>query len=210
MGLDVYFSIYWSRWNTWTLVPLTIFVYEGGKCSLRFEDAIRANHMASLGDFTLATIPPLRFRIHTQESKQRKVEKDGTGKFSIGGIEMLCVNKKIQNPLEQSIAFFLMLYGDWPSNLGEANIANGELIYFDFVSEPNEPSQEQPFQMIGTMSSIITRRFNSLTVREGEIDKFSPRSLESDLGITIPDDYEGEDLNLWRFVLEPGSKEAKP
>jgi hypothetical protein len=57
--------------------------------------------------------------------------------------------------------------------------------------------------MIGTMSSIISRRFNSITVSDEGIKRLSPKSLESDLGISIPEDYKGDVLPLWRFVLQP-------
>jgi hypothetical protein len=140
MDTKPYFAIFWSRWNTWTLNPTEILECKDNKCFLGFEEALRSNHMSLLGDFMLATLPPLRFRILTDSSKPRIVKDNGTAIFSIGGIKILSDDQIIQDPLEQRIAFFLMLYGDWPSELGEANVEEGELIHFDFLSKPVEPA----------------------------------------------------------------------
>jgi len=63
--------------------------------------------------------------------------------------------------------------------------------------------EEQTFEMIGNMSGMISRRFNSMTSNEGSIGRISPQTNISDLGIQIPNDYQGEVLHLSRFIVQP-------
>jgi hypothetical protein len=203
---DLKLAIYWSKWNLWTLSSLKWTKCEGNKCSISLEDAFKFNEMASLGDYTLATLPPLKFRVVTDPKHPRAVNEKGEAIFTVGGIEMYCGNNHITVPREQSIALFLMLYGEWPSEGGRAIIENGELISFDFVSQPVERHPEQDFQMIGSMSGMISRRFNNMTAPEGEIERLSPKTESSSLGLQIPDDFQGEVLHLWRFIQQPSTE----
>jgi len=203
---DVKLAIYWSKWNLWTLVSFDRVKCEGSKCLLSLEDALKYNEMATLGDYRIATLPPLKFRVITDPAHPRAVSENGEVIFTIGGIELYCEENRITVPREQSIALFLMLYGEWPSEGGEARIENGELISFDFVSQPEETHPEQGFEMVGSMSGMISRRFNTMTAREGEIERLSPQTDISNLGIQIPDDYQGEVLHLWRFIQQPSTE----
>lgn len=203
---EVKLAVYWSRWGLWTLVSTNKTKCEGSKCSLSLEDALKYNEMAMLGDYTLATLPPLIFRIITDPTQPRTINEKGEGVFTIGGIELYYQDNLITVPQEQSIALFLMLYGKWPSEGGEARIETGELISFDFISQPEETHPEQGFEMIGSMSEMISRRFNTMTAREGEIEHLGPQTDISDLGIQIPDDYQGEVLHLWRFIIQSSNE----
>ena len=98
-----------------------------------------------------------------------------------------------------------MLYGEWPSEAGEACIENGEFISFDFVSQPEEMLPDQGFDMIGSMSGMISRRFNTMTASEGQVERLSPQTDISDLGIHIPHDYQGEVLHLWLLIQQPST-----
>ena len=160
---------------------------------------MKHNQMSILGDYMVGTVPPLRFRVLTDPTRPRHIDEDGQVVFAIGGIELYCGDTRITKPLEQRIALFLMMYGDWPSEDGETQIKDNELIAFEFVARPIAPDVQQGFQFIGSMSGMISRRFDSLTAEEGAIERLSPSTERSDLGITIPEDYEGQALPLWRF-----------
>jgi len=203
---DVKLAIYWSRWNQWTLISLDKIKCNGSKCSLSFEDAMKSNEMATLGDFTLATLPPLRFRVITDPAYTRAVSENGEAMFRINGVELYCNDKRINVSHEQNIAFFLMLYGEWGSSEGAAQIENNEIIYLDFTSQPTEIHDEQSFEMIGNMSGMISRRYNSMTSNESGVERISPKTDISDLGIQIPSDYQGEVLHLLRFTLQPSTE----
>lgn len=181
--------------------------FDGKKCSISFEDAFKENEMTILGDCILATLPPLTFRVVTDPAHDQSINESGEAKFRIGGIELYAAETLIVNPQEQNIALFLMLYGNWSSlEKPKANVENGKLISFDFINIPPESTPEQPFQTIGSMSSMISSRFNSLTAHEGTIELLSPKTDVSNLGITIPENYQGESLHLWRFILGQSSQ----
>ena len=132
------------------------------------------------------------------------MNKYGKAVFSIGGLEIYCGDTKITEPLEQNIALFLMLFGDWQSEEGKAETEGNQLIAFDFISQPEEtrPESEVPFVIIGTLSGMISRWFNSMVFsKEGKLERISPKN--SDIGIHIPEDYKGVALPLWRLVTQP-------
>lgn len=207
---DVRIAVYWTRWTTWTLVSPEAFVVTSKGCILGLEDALKATEMARLGDVHLATIPPLKFRILSDPTSDRTIDPSGQVQFRIGGIELYCGTTRIDEPLEQSIALFIMLYGSWPSELGVAITEGDQLIAFDIVSQPDEPAEEQPFSLIGSMSSMVSRRFLSMTTSSGHVQRLAPKSLESDLGIRIPDNYKGKALPLWRFILVSSEYDPVP
>lgn len=203
---DVKLAVYWSKWNLWSLVPLDSLNGKGSKCSLLMEDALKHNEMIALGDCMIATLPPLKFRVITDPTYPRNVNERGEASFRIGGVELRSRETLITNTQEQNIALFLMLYGNWPSEGGEAQIENGELVSFDIVSQPFEPIPEHDFQILGSLSEMVSRRFNMLTTRDGSVEKLAPISDISALGIEIPEDYKGDALPLWRFKIEPSSE----
>ena len=196
-------AIYWSRWNVWTLIAIDIFKRENNKCSLTFESALKFNEMAILGDYSLGTISPLKLRVFTDPLNPRTIDTNGNVIFKIGGLELFCNENRITTPREKNLALFLMLYGDWPSEGVETIINNDELISFDFVSQPIESNSDQGFDMIGVMSGMISRHFNKLTTEEGVIKHLSPQVNITNLGFQIPDNYQGQDLHLWRFIQQP-------
>ena len=196
---DTKLAIYWVRWNIWTMTPIDVMQCENNKCTLSLEEAMKHNQMSVLGDYMVGTVPPLRSRVITDPTRPRHVDEDGQVVFAIGGIELHCGDTRITKPLEHRIALFLMMYGDWPGEEGETEIRDDELIAFEFVVEPIRLDVQQGFQLIGSMSGMISRRFDSLTSGEGTIERLSPSTDSSNLGITIPEDYEGQALPLWRF-----------
>jgi hypothetical protein len=67
-------------------------------------------------------------------------------------------------------------------------------------------NDEQIFETIGNMSGMVSRRFNTMTANKGEVERLSPQTDISDLGIQIPTDYQGEVLHLWRFILQQSAE----
>lgn len=196
-------AIYWSRWNRWTLVSLDKLSPDGGKRSISFLEAVTINEMATLGDINIGTKPPLILKVLTDSSKPRTVQENGQVGFTIGGIELYSAETRIDDEYERNLAFYFMLYGDWPASEPEARIEDGQLISLDFVAAPIESTPGQGFEFIGDLSGMISRRYNDLTTSEGHIDRLSPSNEPSSLGILIPPDYKGKFLPLWRFHLKP-------
>ncbi len=202
LSKDVKVSIYWSKWNIWTLLPAGKFTKDKKKYYIDFFDAIKSNEMAILGDFTIATTPPLEFKIKTDESKPRKILDNGSVEFTIAEIEFYCGHKLIKDKSEQQIAFALMYNGDWVTAEPTAEVVNKELISISYIAEPQETTPDQKFESIGSLSSMISRQFKWLTAPEGTIENISLSMEESSLGRLIPPDYKGKDLPLWCFIMQ--------
>jgi hypothetical protein len=64
---------------------------------------------------------------------------------------------------------------------------------------------------VGEASSMIARHFDFRTVSmSGEIRRLRPLADPNRFGISIPDNYKGRDVPLWRFVLQPaGSRNRR-
>jgi hypothetical protein len=102
-----------------------------------------------------------------------------------------------------------MLYGEWPTGEPRAKIEHNILLAIEYIAAPEEPEPSQPFQIIGTMSGMISRRYNDLTAPQGAIDKLTPSTEPGSLGIAIPPDYKGKHLPLWRFTQQPSGLPTK-
>lgn len=199
---EVYIAIFWSRWRKWTLLRLGSFTIKKERLSISFLEAFKHNEMALLGDIMVATIPPLAMRIITDPTKPRRVDESGSVGFTIGGIELYCGGAKIDEKFEQKLALYFMLYSNWIDSESEAKVQDGDLVYFDFITKPEEPVPGQQFQILGFLSEMISRNFNNLTASDAGIDRLSPLTDPDALGILIPQGYKGKQLPLWRFTLE--------
>lgn len=168
-----------------------------------FPEAMKMNEMGTIGDMSVGTAPPLKLRLVTDANKPRTVREDGNVVFTIGGVELWCDGKQIKEQKEQNLAFYLMLYGDWPASGPSAIIENNERLAVEFTAEPVASNPGQGFEFVGSLSGMISRRYNELTAPKGQIDKLSPSVEPGTLGVVIPKDYKGKHLPLWRFVQQP-------
>lgn len=200
-GLKV--AIYWSKWNAWTLLSPDRLRKQENLYMVTFSEAMKMNEMATLGDILVGTRPPLLLRVVTDPDKPRTIASDGNVLFTIAGVELYCNPALIESKLEQIIALYLMLYGDWPANGPRAVIENNDLLAIEFIAAPLEPTPGQGFEFIGRLSGMIWRQYNYLTAPTGQIDKLSPSEEPGALGILIPKEYKGNQLPLWRFIQQP-------
>lgn len=207
LNIELKLAIYWSRWNEWVLISPSDFRCNGSACVTTFIDSIKQNQMATLGDITIGTTAPLGFRLLTDPGKPRHIDANGQVAFTIGRVELTCAGKPIKEKKEQNISFYLMLYGDWQTNKPKALIEDGELLGIEYVAEPIENITEQGFEVVGTMSGMISRQYNELTAPTGQIERFTPKVEPGMLGISIPENYKGSHLPLWRFTQQPTKSE---
>jgi hypothetical protein len=196
-------AIYWSAWNLWTLIRPSQFECSNGKYSITMPKAMQINEMNILGDFSVGTTPPLVFRIVADKNNPRSVGADSLVNFTIGRIELLCGDTEIKDKSEQQYAFYFMLYCNWQSSEPKATIEDNRLVSIDYVIESHERTQGQNFEFLGFMSSMISRQYREvLGVSSG--DRAMTIATEPGLlGLTIPKDYKGKALPLWRFHVKP-------
>ena len=203
LNSEVKIAIYWSRWNQWVLISLNALRRNGAAYVTTFRDSCMQNQMAILGDVTIGTTPPLEFRLLTDPKKPRRIGENGGVAFTIGQVDLSCAGQLITEKEEQNLAFYFMLYGDWPTGKPKAKIEAGELLAIEYSAEPMEKTPRQRFEVIGSMSGMISRRYNELTVSSGQIERFTPQVEPGSLGTAIPTNYQGRELPLWRIIQQP-------
>lgn len=193
--IELKIAIYWSNIQTWTLIDTEKFINNGNNSYIDFITAIENNEMSILGDYWLATIPPLELKMYIQEKEILPNHING----SISKVELFANNKLIKDEHEKNIAFNLMLFGSWEDNLYIETINNSRCIVSTI--NPIQKSNEQ-FDMIGAMSSIISRKFNFITSNNQESIPLFRKIKSENLFIDIDiENYKGKVLHLWRFHL---------
>lgn len=199
MALRVFVGVYWSRWNLWTLTPVDEIPPDG----LTLLSGSLRNHMSLLGDQVIGTTPPLVLRIVADPTMPRKRDSDGLCKIRIGAVEFLCAGTQITDSVERTLAFQFILFGDWPEADTDVQLDGDDVIHFDMIFAPEETAPDQNFQVIGHLSSMISRRFQLITTKGRTITALSPSAEPGSLGVAIPEDYRGTAFPLWRLVVSP-------
>jgi hypothetical protein len=199
-------AIYWSKWRLWTLVRPEAFIAKKTRSILPLTEALRYNSMADLGDATLATTPPITFRVRADPTHPRKIEEVGKVAFTIGSVQLFAGRTEVTDKNERSLLFYLMMYGSWIEIESEAEVRNGELEWVDFVVQPQGEEEDeddpQPFRTIGSLSTMIANRYNELTTSGSEIQRLSPPVSPHALSRALPGKVEELTLPLWVFRIQ--------
>ena len=196
-------AIYWSLWNIWTLTDLRRLQESEEDFLLDMFHAIKWNEMATLGDTMIATQSPLTFRLTADPTEKIELRANGELSFVTKSVELRCNGTLIESTNEQRMALYLMLYGSWPAEGPTLVATGGKPQGVEWSFEPVEPQPDSGFQMVGTVSSMIARQFDKLTVSEGNVERLTPPIEPGSLGLLIEENYRGEHLPLWRFTVQP-------
>lgn len=200
---DLYIAIYWSRWKQWTLVKPSDLRLDGSVYSISLLEAIPRNRMAVLGDHMIGTVPSLSLRLLGSTDDNQSTGESDLYRFTTRTAELRCKDQLIEDPLEQRIAIFLMLNGDWEVTENSAELDNERLAAVRFVVAPRERANpDQEFEIVGRLSDMISRQFDAATVKDGEIINIAPGAEPEQFGVAIPVDYTGSVLRLWRLVQQ--------
>ena len=166
-------------------------------------EAMKKNEMNTLGDHMIGTVPPLSLRLYADKSKPRSVGENGLSPFTIGSVALFANGVEITDEFEKKLVWFFMMYGKWEKIDQPAEVKNGLLEYFDISVSPEQYDKTKGFAMLGFLSELISKNYKSLTSPEGEILQLSPKQQPEHLSVLIPHDYNGKDLKLWRFHVQP-------
>ena len=157
-GGQLKLAVYWARWATWTLVSPERVTASDGSATLDFLTAVKINELSELGDRTIGTKPPLKFRLLADSAESIAVDNDGSVGFTIADAQLHCGEEEIVDSIEREIAWTFMMYGDWEAT-GPELVTDGESITgVEWKLEPLE-RQNQGFEFIGTLSRIFSRYF---------------------------------------------------
>jgi hypothetical protein len=208
MKCTFFVAIYWSRWNIWTLVRPDVFENRGKTKIVPLMQALKANHMASLGDYSVGTKFPLRMVMFADKSKPRSVAADGAASFTVSNVEFSCADRLIEDALEQRIAMHLMFFGKWNYE-SEARIVENQIETVEHRWVPDE-DHEQGFEIVESLSGMFSTFYKFATQDEGKIENLQLDVTPGSWGCLIPEDYRGKALPLWRFTLEPSKPLINP
>lgn len=200
---ELWLAVYWSKWNMWVMIDPSKMTLGKTRRSISLGESLKINNMFLLGDEMIGTTPPLAFRVLSNPEEVRTIDGNGQVEFTIGAIECYCGGNKIEEKLETNLAFYLVLFGGWPSKDPVAKIEDGKLLHFEFIAEPESTEPGQNFQMLGSLSSMISRRYAMLTTDDIGVTRLAPVQEPGTLGVVIPVDYKGKQLRLWRFIIKP-------
>jgi hypothetical protein len=119
------------------------------------------------------------------------------------GYEILCADTLIEDKVEQNIVLYLMMYGKWEYDGGRIELDHSGLpVAAVHTVSPEEVTPNQGFEMIGSLSSLYSQLYNSLTLEEGRVAQLCVTDPTA-IAPVIPLKHEKKSLPLWRFVQKP-------
>lgn len=122
----------------------------------------------------------------------------------IGDVAALSGDNEITDPVEQSIAWIFMQYGEWECSEPHALLSGNDLEAIEFVWTPRErPNEGQDFEMIGTLSSMFSRYYAGQTIGEQGVIQTEADLIPGWFAPLVDTQYKSKALPLWRFVLAP-------
>lgn len=160
--------------------------------------------MACLGDMTIGTRAPLKLKIYADSTRTSEIDTTGQFQFTIKSTELFSDEILILDETEKEIAFQLILAvsGRWEETT-EVVSPHNKPTAIEFSYSPATPANRQGFEFVGSLSSIISAKYDEKTVHRGKILRTSPNCDLQHFEIFIPKNYESKFLPLWFFVLKP-------
>jgi hypothetical protein len=163
-------AIYWARWNTWTLNDPSVLKRDGRRARIEFTEALPTSYMADLGDVMIGTKFPLMLRLPAAIDKPRSINAQGEVQIHLAGWEFYCAGERLEDELEKLLAFYLMLYGKWQDGGPGAELDSDRVpTAVLYMFEPEETHAGQGFEMIGSLSSMFSTFYNSVTLEESRV-----------------------------------------
>ena len=197
MHTNLKIAIFWSNMRLWTLVDTKFFIVDNRYASINFETAISNNEMSILGDYWLATNPPLELKLQIKEDELYPNCINGV----IDKVELYSNGNLITDKYEQNLAFNFILFGNWQEEQYiEFNKQTGSRVIVTESNPLKGNEEEQPFYIIGTLSSMISNKYKYIVNYYQSVIPHFPKITPEKLSLDIDENnYTGKVLHLWRF-----------
>lgn len=207
VGCPLKFALYWSLWRMWTLVDASDLVPDGDKLTIEMLEAAPLSELGDLGDRTVGTTPPLVFRVIADPDKERSIAPDGEVSFTIAEAKLLCADREITDPVEQSIAWIFMQYGEWECSEPTAILSGDVLEAVELVWTPRERSNpDERFEIIGRLSTMFAAYYAEQTIVEDALVQTEADLVPDWFKPFIDASHKSDALPLWRFALQRSTK----
>src|SRR5262249_51468259 len=133
----------------------------------------------------------------------RTVSPDGKASMHIGGVQIWSSDVLLEDKTERNIALYLMMFGKWAYDGGRVELdAAGLPVAATHTVSPEDPTPNQGFEIIGSLSSLYSQHYNSLTLEGARVAHLNVKEPTA-LAPVIPRDLQKKQLPLWRFILQP-------
>jgi len=205
-NIPLKFAIYFSTMNQWVLLPITAFKKNKKTFSIDVATAFAKSEMSLLGDRMIGTTPNLEIHILTNKNESKPIPTSEIVNFTIREIKFFCNKNEIKNTIEKDIVFNLIRHGEWEADT-EIIMEKDNFLGIKFIYAPIKIS-EQNFEIIGTLSSMISNKFKEMTISNGEVEALDLDLNPSLFKIFIPNNYDSQDLPLWQLIIQ-ANKEFK-
>lgn len=198
-------AIYWSRQRLWVLLPTSAFIAAPGEHTRRsvgFIEALTNSEMSLVGDRWIACAGPLRFRADVTDISERpsgasvRVGTDFSAQLQIRSVDLFCGTRRLEDPLAQRLASYLMMHGSWEETTTVARDEAGRVTSIDFTFAPDPElggqlpefdGREAACAEIGALSRMMSREFIDRTVGEDrEAAALRLRDPAARLGCELP------------------------
>lgn len=200
----VFIAVYWSRWQLWTLHPVTELLEAVSRdVSLCMLNAVPASHMRIVGDVSLATVYPLVLRLVVDSDRISGTDAESTHRMVIRDVQLFAGGKEIEDKTEKDIAFYFMMNGRWHEEGPTAIMDGSEGKAIEFVSSPEDPDLNPDFAIISSASTLASVHFNALTTQDGEVCRLHIRRIGQHPFPRADSQYASSALPIWRFIMQP-------
>lgn len=204
-------AVYWSKLKIWVLLPSEKLKFVGENCDIKFDEAIARSQMATLGDMRLACKVPLKVEMKCDSKLLSEGEGEDVYEFIPRAIDIYCDGVLIECDVEKEIAFQIILAvsATWDETMETAAVdSDSSVLHFKFL--PPEINDEQDWEGVGSLSTIISQKFDNRTVTDGEVESLAPGCDFSYFEFFIPDDYQGKYFPLLRLIIQPNEEYVSP
>lgn len=200
--IELKFAIFFSAWNFWVLLPINAFQKNEDSYVIDIGKAVALSEMATLGDCMVGTTPDLELHMLANEEEASEINAESEASFITRQVKIYCAGKEVIDSVEQSMAIYLIRFGEWKEKKTEAIIEKNKLIGMKFIYSP-EGQPEPNFTIIGTLSTMISNGFKEYTVEDGNVVALDLAFPTDVFRFFIPKDYKGKNLPLWQFKTQP-------
>ncbi len=202
-GLPLKIAVYFSTPNMWFLLSKEAFKKQGRHFVIDFPSAMARNEMALLGDRTIGTLPELAIELRTSSDEAEIPNENGEVPFIIREIGIYCGGREIIEKEGKDIAFYLMRYGRWPEKDTTPIFEGNKVIGLRSVFTPEEPIEEQGFDVVGSLSQMVSSAYREQTIKDGAVSSLDVKQDPEFFKLTIPEDFKDESLPLWQLIIVP-------
>ncbi|WBO23212.1 hypothetical protein [Sphingomonas abietis] len=206
-------AVFWARWSVWTLVSPERLMNADGDLELDMAKAMTVDELGALGDMTIGTRAPFRFRLAADPARTKPIGPDGETTVVFSASQLFSEDREITDPVELEIAWTLIQHGEWVEQEPTPIVDGDNLLAMEFSWAPREDDEGKGFGFIGRLSRIFARYYAAHTLEEGSVIQLRAPLRPNWFTPLHEHDHQSKALPLWRFTLQPnygGATDAPP